>query len=152
MFQFNDQQKVRLKYLLVSGFFLYADQLLKYLARSFSDFSYYFFKPWLGWEYFENAGVAFGIPVPSIVSILLSVVIIVAVLFWAITRPQKENLMILGFYLIVGGAISNLYDRIAFSFTTDYIRLGQSVVNIADLMIVGGFVLIWFIKRRQLKS
>ena len=49
-------------YLLISGFFLLLDQALKYLARTNSDFSFYLWKNWFGWEYNYRANKIGSIP------------------------------------------------------------------------------------------
>ncbi|PSO44102.1 MAG: hypothetical protein BRC22_02955, partial [Parcubacteria group bacterium QH_9_35_7] len=64
-------------YLLAGGVFLLLDQVLKTFARKNSEFSYYLFKPWIGWEYFENSGIAFGISVPTWFLIIVTPIIII---------------------------------------------------------------------------
>ncbi len=57
--------------------------------------------------------------------------------------PRKHRIEKLGAMLLLGGAISNTYDRIAHGFVTDYlhIRVGalkKSIVNLGDIAITGG--------------
>ncbi|KKW42128.1 MAG: hypothetical protein UY92_C0010G0044, partial [Candidatus Magasanikbacteria bacterium GW2011_GWA2_56_11] len=49
----------------LGGFFLVAlDQFLKYAVRTHPENAFYLWRPWIGWEYFSNPGVAFGIKIP----------------------------------------------------------------------------------------
>ncbi|MBI2436621.1 MAG: signal peptidase II [Candidatus Magasanikbacteria bacterium] len=124
--------------LLVCGFFLFLDQLLKYIVRHTQESTYYLLKPWIGWEYFENPGIAFGIPVPQFLIIFLTPIIIILLIVWWMKKTDKNILFYLGTSLIIAGAISNLIDRMLFSFTVDYLRVFTSVMNVADMMIVMG--------------
>ena len=62
----------------------------------------------------KNWGIAFDIPFKMPLIILISIVI---------------------------GAAGNLYDRLAYGFTVDYIiLLGRSAINISDIVIVSGVI------------
>ncbi len=134
-----------LTYLLVSGFLFVSDQLLKYLARANADFSYYLWKPWLGWEYFANSGIAFSIPCPNWLIIIATPIIILGILFWYL---KSKTYKLSAISLIIAGALSNLTDRILFSATIDYLRFFTGVINLADVMIVGG-VMMMFLKNKK---
>lgn len=142
------KNKIRLTlYVLLSGFFLLLDQLLKYFARANADFSYYLWKPWLGWEYFANPGIAFSIPCPNWLIILFSVLIIssLIILLFKLPKPISYHL---SFIIIIAGALSNFIDRILFSATIDYLRFFTGVINMADVMIVGGVALLFVCYRK----
>lgn len=138
--------------LLVSGFFLFFDQLLKYIVRHNPQDNYYLLKPWIGWEYFENPGIAFGIPVPQFLIVILTPIIIVLLIAWWVQKKDTNLLFYLGTTLIIAGAISNLIDRMLFSFTIDYIRILTSVLNVADVMIVvgAGLLILGEMKRKNI--
>ncbi len=126
----------------IGGLFLIADQILKYIAEYHQNLSYYYIKPWLGWEYLKNPGVAFGIPIPHYVIIPLSFLILF-IGFLYLSKSEKKT--ILSFYalaFIASGAISNLIDRIVYSATIDYIRILGSVINMADILIILGVLLL----------
>ncbi len=131
-------------YLLIftSGFLFLADQILKYLARSNSDFTFYLLKPWIGWEFLANSGIAFGIHVPQYIIIPLTLLILVFALLYSVHIKQKSARFVIGLALIIAGAVSNLVDRVVFSSTIDYFRIITSVFNLADIMIVVGAVLV----------
>ena len=142
-------KKIRLIiYILISGFFLLLDQNLKYIAKSNSDFTYYIYKPYLGWEYLINNGIAFSLPLPNFIIIFLTSIIILSIILFSLKKKDKTNLFIFSIFLILAGAISNFIDRILFLGTIDYLRIFTGVINLADIMIVFGvFLLIWSYKK-----
>jgi len=125
-------------YTLMSGLFLLIDQLLKFLARTNPDFNLYIWKPWLGWEYFANPGIAFSLPVPNWLVLLVTPIILILFIALILKSKKKNNLFYFSIFLIVTGAISNFIDRILFSATIDYIRILTGIINLADVMIVIG--------------
>lgn len=136
------QKKLHLLTFGIGGVFLFLDQTIKYFFSHHQDFSFYLVKPWLGLEYFENPGVAFGIPVPGwMVLVYTPFVLLVILLFLGKQHSFKKTFAL---YLILFGAISNFIDRIFLNFTVDYIRIITSILNIADIMIVAGaLILVW---------
>ena len=122
----------------ISGLFLLADQFLKFLARSYPDFSFYILPDWLGWEYFLNSGIAFSLPFPSLLLIIFTPLIILGLLVFLSKQKSPTKHFTLGILLIIAGAISNLTDRILFGATTDYFRIFTSIINLADMMIITG--------------
>lgn len=126
----------------LSGFLFALDQFLKYLAYNNKDFTFYILKPWFGWEYFPNPGIAFGLPVPQKIIFFLTPLILLGLAMWWRTNKHKTKNFYLGVCLVYAGALSNLIDRIVFSVTIDYLRVFTSVMNIADIIIVIGAVLL----------
>ena len=126
------------------GVFLVFDQLLKYLARTNKDFNFYFYKNWIGWEYLANNGIAFSLPVPNWLLIIITPFILLF-LGWLLTREKKnKHYIYLGIFLIISGAVSNFIDRVVYGVTIDYIRIFTSVINLADVFIVvGAGVWLW---------
>lgn len=120
---------------------LIADQILKYLARSNPTFTHYLIKPYLGWEYFGNPGVAFSLPIPNAVLVIATPLIILGLALWLI-KKQKDQIFSLGLILIIAGAVSNFIDRVIFGITIDYLRLLTGVLNLADIVIVTGAILL----------
>jgi len=91
----------------------------------------------LGWEYWGNSGIAFSIPFPNWLIIILTPIILFG-LFYFVTRKKRQIIFYLGIFLIFAGAISNFIDRVLFGFTIDYICIFTGVINLADVMIVVG--------------
>lgn len=125
----------------LGGFFLFIDRILKYIARTYPDFSYYIFRDWIGWSFFKNPGIAFSISIPDFVVIFLTPFVL---LFLFIYFLQKKTTKIerIALIFIISGATSNFIDRVLFQFTIDYIRLYTSIINIADLMIISGVTIL----------
>jgi len=141
------KNKIRLTiYIFVSGFFLLLDQVLKYFARVNSEFSFYIWKKYLGWEYFENSGVAFSLPFPNWLIIIITPIILLGLLYFltkkkrpfGVSSGRVQSIFYLGIFLIFAGAISNFVDRVLFCVTIDYLRVLTGVINLADVMIVVG--------------
>jgi len=136
---------------IASGFFLLLDQIIKFITRTNSDISYYLWKPWIGLEYFENSGIAFGIPMPQALIIFITPLVLLLLFLWWNKKKEKTHLFSLGTILIATGAISNFIDRVLYSFTIDYFRIFTSVINIADILIVCGALLIILCKQSHKK-
>lgn len=93
-----------------------------------------------------NRGAAFGLPLGRKVLMLLSVLVLAATaLFW---RCRNS----LGAGLVLGGGISNLWERLRHGKVLDYLRfpaapgkLGKVVYNLADLaLFLGALLLVLF--------
>lgn len=135
-------KKILLSFL-TGGFFLCADQILKWMALHIYT-SPKLVTPYIGWELFLNRGAAFSLPVGNR-TILLFTAPIVAIVIYQLLRELKKNIpsyiFAAGCIYIILGALSNAFDRVVYGPVIDYILLGTAVINIADLMIVFGLVL-----------
>ncbi len=116
------------------------DQLTKYLIRTTfepNDRPFDVLGSFLRWSYIQNDGIVFGLEMPGgrllgIFSLLATVVFV-----FFLVRMHDEALIVkvlLG--CIIGGAIGNAIDRIAFGYVIDFIDVGiphwPYVFNIAD--------------------
>jgi signal peptidase II len=134
---------------MISGFFFVFDQVLKYLARTFPTDKFHLIQNWLGWEYFENPGIAFSLPFPNAALVIATPIILLILVAYIGKKKDLDNNVFLGANLIFFGAISNFTDRILFEVTIDYIRIATSVINIADVMIILGTLILIFPKKAQ---
>jgi len=130
---------------LIGIFLLLLDQALKFIARASPKQVYYLVRPWLGWEYFANPGIALSLPIPNSFLLIITPFILLALVI--LLARQKSPLPALGLILILGGAISNFLDRFLFGVTVDYIRVATGVFNLGDVMIVAGGLSLIVIKR-----
>lgn len=94
----------------------------------------------------RNRGMAFSML--SGQSLLLAVVtalLIAGVVGWLLARPGVGGLPRAGLWLIVGGGLGNLYDRVTAGSVSDFIELAFvrfAVFNVADVCICAGAALV----------
>lgn len=135
--------KARATIFISAGLFLFfIDRLLKSVALYYFS-EQYLINKYFGWQPFLNSGVAFGLPSPYWFTIFLTIPVITIFLFLIIARwrQQKFDYIFNGLISIFLGALSNLLDRLYFHHTIDYILILTGVINLADIMIVGGFII-----------
>jgi len=100
--------------------------------------------------------MAFGIRLPIELIIISGLIILFILGVLAIYSIKHRKLD--WFYpltLIFAGGASNLYDRIAYGYTVDYLYLWPySFFNIADILIITGciIILVHFIKSKSHKT
>ena len=142
------KHRERVWVILFLGLFL-LDRLLKRAALS--GFETEFIPGLLKFELFRNSGIAFSLPFSGPLVWILSVGILAAVSVMAAREFREKRYALAGaFGLFVFGACSNLFDRVVYGFTVDYlIILQRSAVNVADGMIVAGAL--WLILKGQKK-
>lgn len=130
---------MRRSFWLVFFFFVFLDQLLKYLvvtqieegAISSSLVSITFYK---------NTGIAFGIPFAGWLVLLLTVGIIFYLL-WHYRKLLNQFEILLGLSFVFAGAVGNGVDRVFRGFVVDYVAISVfPVFNLADVLIVGGVI------------
>ena len=90
----------------------------------------------------ENRGMAFSmLSGQSLALTLLTAALIMGLVGWLVARPQASRLARAGLWLIVGGGLGNLYDRLAFGGVADFLELAFvrfAVFNVADVCICVG--------------
>lgn len=97
----------------------------------------------------ENYGIAFNIPIPMPIVIVVSVLIALSLVHVAYTHWYQDSLISFASLAIVVGALGNLFDRIVYGFTVDYLILfGRSAINLSDLVILSGVVLLLYRSHR----
>ncbi len=94
--------------------------------------------------YVQNTGGAFGIMRNSTnLFIVISIVVILFIIYFLIKEEKKDIYVQIIFSLVLGGAISNLIDRLRLGFVVDFIDFQVwPVFNIADAAITVGMVLL----------
>ncbi len=101
----------------------------------------------------KNWGLAFDIPFRHELILLISVVIgyvLIRIAYKYITNHPKISFASI---LILIGALGNVYDRVAYGFTVDYIIFfSRSALNLSDLMIILGVILLLLASRRNKKQ
>ncbi len=94
--------------------------------------------------YAENTGVAFGMFRDSNAFFLVFSAALVAALLFLRRRIERHGrLATVGLALVIGGALGNMYDRIAYGFVVDFFDFSffPAVFNVADSGITVGAAL-----------
>ena len=95
-----------------------------------------------------NRGMAFSLlSGQGLVLAALTALIVMAVTAWLVARPDAPAAQRAGLWLIVGGGLGNLYDRVTAGVVSDFIDLAFvrfAVFNVADICICVGAALTVF--------
>lgn len=95
-----------------------------------------------------NSGIAFSITIPTLVIYALTSFFIIAIT-WFYHLGPKNMLWSIACGLVVGGGMSNLLDRLTHAGQVrDYLPFLYSIINVADVFIVGGIIWICVILNR----
>ena len=90
----------------------------------------------------ENRGVAFSmLSGQGIALMLFTAALIAGLVVWLAAHPDDPPLMRAGLWLIAGGGLGNLYDRLTAGGVSDFIELAFvrfAVFNVADVCICVG--------------
>ena len=103
--------------------------------------------------YVRNTGVAFGIfssissPAKSVLLSVFTACAAVVVVAYSVRSPARNRLLQIGLSLILGGALGNLYDRLAYRYVVDFLELYAGSYhwpsfNVADSAISIGVALL----------
>lgn len=97
----------------------------------------------LGFKFLANKFIAFNLPLPLPWALFASFIILFLVLIYLVKFYREANLsLIFILTLIFGGAVSNLADRLYYSYVIDYVNIFiLPTFNIADIMIFVGTII-----------
>ena len=150
---------------LVAGLCLALDQISKIwvvfgldlVTRLYIDVA----SPLLTFRYGENTGINFGLfggdsDTSRWILIGLSVVISAALALWVRRSHGHHRGMQVAAGLVIGGALGNVYDRVAYGYVLDFLNMSccgirnPFVFNVADVFIFAGAAgLIFFDSRAK---
>ena len=139
------------------------DQLSKILIRNNVD---QYSEVKLIGEYFiltnvENSGAFLGMGsdfspfIKTIFLLILPVIVLICIIVYVYRDKQIDKISLIGFCLIIGGGMGNIFDRIIYGSVTDFlfIDLGgifkTGIFNIADLSVTTGMILILLMSFRS---
>lgn len=141
---------------LIVGLSIAFDQLSKIWIRN--NFESYIEKSIIGDVFtlikVENTGAFLGMgselsEIPRILLlIVLPIIVLISITLYTYLEKTLDQTSIIGFSLIIGGGIANIFDRIVYGSVTDflYINLGgifkTGIFNIADVSVTTGMILI----------
>ncbi len=144
----------RLYLLLIPFFVTILDQATKYLVRKHIPFGLdiRLFDNDLVWlQHVTNPGMVFGIRLfPPSTLIVITIIAIIGMILYIFFSPDLPKNQSIPLSLILGGAIGNLIDRIAFGQVTDFISvdlpdaimLRWPTFNVADSSVSIGVTLL----------
>ena len=105
-------------------------------------------KNFLRISYVKNTGAAFSILDGNTLFVTIIGIVIIIMIIWYLYK-NKVNKMIdkIGYSLILGGSIGNLFDRVCYGYVRDFIGINIfgyhfPIFNIADMSIVIGVILL----------
>lgn len=110
---------------------------------------------WLHLTHVRNTGAAFGLFGGQALPLaIISIALFAGLFLWRDQLRQLGTWGNLALALIAGGAIGNLYDRLAYGYVIDFLDLkAWPVFNLADsAVVVGAALLIVVIWRHELVS
>ena len=101
----------------------------------------------LSWAYTENRGAAFSmLSGRSAFLIVLTSALVEGIALYLISRPHCPCLERVGLWLVAAGGLGNLWDRLAYGYVIDFIRLDFvrfAIFNLADVFVSLGAVLVF---------
>ena len=132
---------------LVAGSAIVADQVTKYIVTSnvALDNSVHVAGP-LSIHHVQNTGIAFGLfsGATSVVVLVTAAAIVWMLAFFA-RSAARHPVLPAAFGLVIGGSLSNLFDRVRLGHVTDFIDVNWwtfRIFNLADSFIVVGVVIL----------
>lgn len=100
----------------------------------------------LSWAYTQNRGAAFSLlSGRSLFLILLTLALISGLLIYLLRHEDNPAPERVGLWLVVGGGLGNLWDRLVYGCVIDFIRLdfvNFAVFNVADVFVCAGALLV----------
>lgn len=137
-------------YPLIIAAIIAADQVTKILVRSNIALGERIpvIGDWMNFTYIRNEGAAFsmfsGNVLVTIVLTALLLVLCIALIIYEIKANDKGLALCLT--CVLGGGISNMFDRIYFGYVTDMISCGSfAIFNVADMFVTCGCIIAIFL-------
>ena len=137
------------KFALLVPAILLADQLSKWWASNVLKIApngYLQAIPGIwGWQYAENTGAAFSIMQNNPWFLLVGPVILIAAVLVVLIRLKGMSAIAqIGLWMVVGGGIGNLIDRMRLGYVVDFIKpefINFAIFNLADSFLCVGALL-----------
>jgi signal peptidase II len=111
--------------------------------------------PGLSFHLEKNYGIAFGVPVPGTILMVLICAALVYLVYELIrAHARQASTLVAGLGMILTGTMSNLLDRAWPGYVIDYIDVRFfSVFNLADVLITlgVGIILLQSLRRRPIR-
>ena len=140
----------------------FIDRLSKFLIIEYSEKlgdDNLFESSFLNFNLIWNDGIAFGLlsfDQKNYYNFITFIIILITlIILWMIIKTKKIEK--LGFMMIFGGSLGNIYDRLYYSAVPDFIDLHINnfhwfIFNVADIFICLGVILLIFLEMFQKKK
>ena len=129
-----------------SGLIVVIDQVTKILVKYYMEINQviHIGGKYIGFRFIENPGMAFGIQIGGKLFFTVFAAIASLIILIFLFRIKKDHFWTrLALSSILGGAIGNLIDRIAFGKVVDFIEIGPwPIFNFADIAVTFGMVIL----------
>lgn len=130
--------------IIINLFLFIADRLTKYLIIK-TPLEGIFLTKNIGIKLYLNEGLAFSLPLPNTINIILAAVIIIILIGFLIKYFQVNHYFFFAIALIIIGASSNLIDRVRFGAVIDFLSFYfWPAFNLADCYIIIGVIFFVF--------
>ena len=129
------------KYIIIMLALIWADAISKYWAHNVLSETISIIPNILSFQYAENTGIAFSIPLTGILLKIITVILIFGIFwyYWKEEKWKKSKWLNVSYTLIFAGAIGNAWERIFRWYVTDMISLEYfAIFNLAD-----SYICIW---------
>jgi signal peptidase II len=132
------------KLALLTTDFLILDQVSKYFAKTSLEQPVNVIGNFFKFEYAENTGIAFSLPVPYLVIIISNFLLIGLLVYLAAKELNlSHKIAKIATSLLVAGGIGNLIDRVWHGFVIDFISIWKyPFFNLADVYIITAVLLL----------
>ncbi len=140
--------------ILMVGLLLVVDQVSKYLARLYLHDADIIINPFAKLTLAYNKGISWSFLTPTSpqgeYALIIGIMVVLLIYLMHAKQELQKGRNLFSELLIIGGALSNLIDRVTQGAVVDYILLHYAawsfpVFNLADLFIFVGFML--FLKK-----
>lgn len=150
-----------LRWIVVSIIVIILDRLTKFMAlRGLTEYVPYKITSFFNLTLSYNKGAAFSFLNQASGWQMwffggLAIIVSVALLIWLSRISYRERWLSIALALIIGGALSNLIDRIYYGHVIDFLQLHVAnwywpTFNVADSAIcIGAFMLLWDAMRKK---
>ncbi len=140
--------------ILVVGLLCIVDQVSKYLAQVYLHDADIILSPFAKLTLAYNKGISWSLLTPTSLqgeyALIIGIMIVLLIYLIHVKQELQKGRNLFAELLIIGGALSNLIDRVTQGAVVDYVLLHYGtwsfpVFNLADLFIFVGFLL--FLKK-----
>lgn len=125
-------------YFISFGLFIF-DRIIKYFAPSIN-----FGGNFLSFGFYKNYAGAFSLPIAGWLYNMAGIILL-AIFIYLFLKEHKNvySLQLTAYSFIILGGVSNIFDRLFYGYTIDYINFFNfSFFNLADIMLIAGIILL----------